>query len=81
MEHPLLEDISELTLDQLTAKLSDLHRKYAYIASRGDARLTNQILMVIEAYQNRYQQKLAETLPKPENDDDDDEYGVLIDIS
>jgi hypothetical protein len=61
MEHPLIGDLDQLTVDELSAKVTDLNRKLAIAARGGNAYLCNQLRMAIESYQNKYQQRVQET--------------------
>lgn len=56
MEHPLINDIDNLTAEQLQSRISDLYQKYAY-AMRTNAHLAGQIRMALETYQNKYNEK------------------------
>ena len=60
MEHPLIGDINDLTVEQLTERITDLHKKLGIAARSCNAHLSNQIRMALETYQNKYQQKLQE---------------------
>ena len=58
MEHPLIGDISALTTDELSGKITDLYQKLSIAQRGGNQYLCNQIRMALETYQNQYQQKL-----------------------
>jgi hypothetical protein len=58
MEHPLIGNLDDLTVDQLTSKISELSRKLNIASRSGNAHLCNQIRMAIESYQTKYQEKL-----------------------
>ena len=60
MEHPLIGDISDLRLEDLTDRINDLHKKLRIAQSTGNAYLANQIRMALETYQNQYQARLKE---------------------
>lgn len=53
MEHPLINGIEDLTMEELMSKINELRRKYNW-AARTNAGLASQIGMAIETYQNRY---------------------------
>lgn len=76
MEHPLIGDISGLTVDELSAKISDLHQKLSIAQRGGNQYLCNQIRMALETYQNQYQQKLR----RPASDGTPD-FSDKIDIA
>lgn len=58
MEHPLIGDLSNLTEDELSAKISDLNKKLAIAARTGNGHLCDQIRMAIESHQAKYSEKL-----------------------
>jgi hypothetical protein len=60
MDHPLIGNLDDLSTDQLSTQISDLHRKLSIATRGGNAHLCNQIRMALESYQNKYQQKLQE---------------------
>lgn len=60
MEHPLINDIGDLTLDQLQNKISELNKKLNIAMRGGNAALIGQIRMVLETFNNKYQIKLQE---------------------
>lgn len=64
MEHPLIGDLSNLTAEELSSKISDLHTKLSIAVRSGNAHLCNQLRMAIESYNNKYQEKLRETQNK-----------------
>lgn len=60
MEHPLIGDLSSLTVDELTAKISDLNQKLTFAMRTGNGHLCTQLRMAIESHNNKYQEKLNE---------------------
>ena len=56
MEHPLINDISHLNVDELQTRISELSKKLSW-ARRSNAQLATQIQMALETYQNQYNQK------------------------
>jgi hypothetical protein len=58
MEHPLISKLDDLTLEQLSEKIAELHNKLRVSAQMGNGYLCDQIRMAIESYQNKYQEKL-----------------------
>jgi hypothetical protein len=60
MEHPLINDLSNLSADELGAKISELHKKLNIANRTGNAHLCNQIRMALENYQNKYNEKMQE---------------------
>ena len=68
MEHPLIGDLNNLTLDELSTKVSDLNSKLSMAMRTGNGHLCNQIRMAIESYQTKYQEKLQESYKKADVD-------------
>ena len=64
MEHPLIGPIDDLTIDELSSKISDLNNKLNIVVRSGNAHLCNQIRMALETYQNKYQEKLRASYNK-----------------
>jgi hypothetical protein len=64
MEHPLIGNIDDLDIDQLSAKVNDLYSKLAIAQKSGNGHLANQVRMAIETFQNKYQQRLNEQFAK-----------------
>jgi hypothetical protein len=60
MEHPLINDLSSLSVDELGTKISELQRKLNIATRSGNAQLCNQIRMALENYQNKYSEKMQE---------------------
>lgn len=57
MEHPLIENLDDLSLDQLQEKISELTKKLGIAMRTGNAHLCNQVRMALESYQNKYNEK------------------------
>jgi len=77
MEHPLVGDLKELSLEELQKKVSELNKRISFAYRTGNQALLGQLQMVMEAYNNEYQRKMQELMPKG----GDDKYGDKIDIS
>jgi N-acetylmuramic acid 6-phosphate (MurNAc-6-P) etherase len=78
MEHPLIHNIDNLTLEELQTKISDLSKKYNW-AVRTNANLAQQIAMALETYRNKFQEKqqaIYDAAKKSGND-----FSDKIDIS
>lgn len=71
MEHPLIGDLSHLTIDELGTKISDLSRKLDMAARTGNGHLCDQIRMAIESYRSKYQQRQQEEQAKTNANFDD----------
>ena len=64
MEHPLVGNLDDLNIDQLSTQISDLSRKLGIASRTGNAHLCNQIRMALESYQNKYHEKLQSDYTK-----------------
>lgn len=78
MEHPLITDADDLSMEQLQTRIQDLTRKLTY-AQRYNQQLAQQISMAIETYRSRYLARLDEQWKKHNKTGDD--YSDRIDIS
>jgi len=58
MEHPLIQNIDHLTVDELQAKINDLGRKLSWAHRSGNHQLRGQIQMALETFNNKYREKL-----------------------
>jgi hypothetical protein len=68
MEHPLISNLDQLSVDELSSIVSDLNRKLGIAARNGNAHLCNQIRMAIESHSNKYQEKLQASYQKVSDD-------------
>lgn len=64
MEHPLIGDISNKSLEELGAKVGELQKKLSIAQRTGNGHLTNQIRMALETYYNAYQIRLQDSYKK-----------------
>lgn len=78
MEHPLVNELDHLTAEELQSKISDLLNKYNW-AARNNAQLAGQILMVLDSYRSKFQEKQQELLNKSEKSGKD--FSDRINIS
>lgn len=58
MEHPLIPNLEDQSIDDLQAKITELHNKLAMAMRSGNGHLCNQIRMAIESYRAAYQHKI-----------------------
>jgi hypothetical protein len=77
MEHPLVMVDSSLSIDELSAKISELNKKLGIAQRTGNGWVCEQIRMAIEAYQNRLRERSDEALRGGSNNNFDE----IIDIS
>jgi hypothetical protein len=79
MEHPFINSLEDLTIEQLGSKISDLHKKLSIAHRMGNGYLCDQIRMALNSYNNKYQQKMqALSAPKA---GETDSFNNKIDIS
>lgn len=78
MEHPLINDANDLSMEDLHTRIMELQRKLSW-AQRNNARLAQQISMALETYNNKYQQRQQEIWEKSKKAGLD--FGDKIDIS
>ena len=78
MEHPLIGDISSLTVEELGTKVSELQKKLSIAQRSGNGHLSNQIRMALESYYNVYQAKLQESYQKANTTNIDFENKINI---
>lgn len=57
MEHPLIGNIDDVSIDDLQTKISDLTKKLGIAHRMGNAHLRAQIEMALQTYQNKYREK------------------------
>lgn len=57
MEHPLIHNLDDLSLEDLSNRISELHKKLAIAARGGNGYMCDQIRMALESYQNTYAEK------------------------
>ena len=57
MEHPLIENLDNLSQEQLQEKISELTKKLGIAMRTGNGHLCNQLRMALESYQNKYNDK------------------------
>lgn len=68
MEHPLIGDLKDVSVEDLSSRISDLHKKLSIAVRSGNAHLCNQLRMAIESYNTKYQEKLRVGQTKDFND-------------
>ena len=73
MEHPLIKNLDDLSVEDLLTKITELQKKLGIAARTGNGYLCDQLRMAIESYQTQYQTKLRK--------DDNTPFDDVIDIS
>jgi hypothetical protein len=71
MEHPLIGNLSELTIEQLAEKINDLHRKLTIAHRSGNGYLCDQIRMAIESHTSKLRQRQQEQYEAAQQSFDD----------
>jgi hypothetical protein len=79
MEHPFINNLDQLDLDQLSQKIGELHKKLAIAHRSGNGYLCDQIRMALDSYTSKHQQKLQEQYRKDSGNID--QFESKIDIS
>jgi hypothetical protein len=64
MEHPLIGSVDNLTVDQLSEKVGELHKKIGIAQATGNAQLIHQLRMALDTYNNKYLEKLNDSYKK-----------------
>jgi len=60
MEHPLINDLNDLTIEQLSEKINDLHKKLGIAYRSGNGYLCDQIRMAIDSYTTKLRERQDE---------------------
>tara|TARA_B110000285_G_C15000059_1_gene550964 strand:+ start:341 stop:577 length:237 start_codon:yes stop_codon:yes gene_type:complete len=76
MEHPLINNLSELTLEELQSKISELNKKLAFAYRAGNPQVLSQLQMILSSYQEQYRIKTDELLPKGDSDNFQDKIDI-----
>lgn len=80
MEHPFINNLDDLTVEELTAKISELHKKLSIAHRSGNGYLCDQIRMALDSYTSKQRQKLEDQF-KQSSGDDNNPFDGKIDIS
>lgn len=79
MEHPFINNLNDLTTDQLLEKINELNRKLMISIKSGNPHLSQQVQMAIDSYRSKYDEKVKEQWNARSGSNKD--YGGKIDIS
>jgi hypothetical protein len=71
MEHPLIGDLNDLTIEQLSEKINDLHKKLSIAHRSGNGYLCDQLRMAIESYSNKLRERQQEQYKASQQSFDD----------
>ena len=61
MEHPLITDTEQLTVDELSQRVTDLTKKLQIAQNSGNGHLCHQIRMALETYRNKYLERVQQS--------------------
>ena len=64
MEHPFINNLDKLSLEELQTKISELTGKLNFAYRMGNGPLINQLNMAIESYRTAYSKKMSEMMSK-----------------
>jgi hypothetical protein len=64
MEHPFISDLSNLSIDDLQEKISELNKRLAFIARMNNTSMYGQMLMVLDSYNSEYNKRMNEMYKK-----------------
>jgi hypothetical protein len=64
MEHPLIRDLDNLSLEDIQTKISELSGKLNFASRMGNVQLIHQLNMAIESYRTAYSKKISEMMGK-----------------
>lgn len=78
MEHPLIPNLDDLSMEELQDRITDLTRKLSW-ASAHNQQLAHQIGMALESYQTKYRERQQEIWDRAARSGTD--YSDKIDIS
>lgn len=71
MEHPLINDLGELTVEQLQDRITELNKKLMWSMRMNNAAMASQLRLAIASFQSAYQQRLqADIAEKNKNQPD-----------
>lgn len=70
IEHPLIGPIDDMSLEELSARVSELQRKLGIATRSGNAHLCHQVRMALDTFQNQYKIKLEASYRKSSGDQD-----------
>lgn len=67
MEHPFINDLGKLSLEELQTKISDLTTKMNFASRTQNRALINQLSMALESYRNAHNKKMSEMMGQVTN--------------
>lgn len=79
MEHPLISNIDDLSMDELQGKITELTKKVGMAHRMGNAHLRAQVQLALDTYRNKFQEKQQALWDAQKRDGPD--WSDRIDIS
>jgi hypothetical protein len=79
MEHPLINNIDSLSVEELQTRINDLTKKLNWASRSGNAQLRSQIQMALETFKTKYYEKQQAIYDAARKNDPD--FSDKIDIS
>lgn len=67
MEHPFINDLDKVSLEDLQTKISDLTTKLNFASRMQNGALMHQINMALESYRNAHSKKMSEMMGQVTN--------------
>jgi hypothetical protein len=64
MEHPFISSLSDKTLEELQASITDLNNKLSFAYRMQNSSMINQLLMVLDSYKTEHSRKMDALLKK-----------------
>ena len=77
MEHPLIPNLDDLSIEQLQDKIAELTKKIGIAHRLGNAQLRFQVQMALDTYQNKYRERIM----KQDGKESGIDFSGKIDIS
>jgi hypothetical protein len=69
MRHPFIHDLSDKTTDDLSKTIADLQKKLTFAYRSQNHTMINQLRMVVETYQEEFQNRLNDMYKKQNLED------------
>lgn len=67
MFHPLIGNLTDISLEDLISKINELQKKYGQAARFGNHHMANQIRAALATYQEEYQKRMVAEAEKAHN--------------
>jgi hypothetical protein len=64
MEHPFVNNLDKLSLDELQEKISSLSSKLTFTSRMHDHNLSSQLIMILDSYKNELSKRMDDMYKK-----------------